>query len=74
MKVFSDYFNVYSFSDYFCLLALCQAPRSEAHTILGALVCFPNTYQGIPQLGPISEGSHESVTGTADVKVKVNLL
>uniref|UniRef100_A0A8C5NNK5 Ral GTPase activating protein catalytic alpha subunit 2 n=1 Tax=Junco hyemalis TaxID=40217 RepID=A0A8C5NNK5_JUNHY len=32
-----------------------EAPRSEAHTILGALVCFPNTYQGIPQLGPISE-------------------
>ncbi|NXR76235.1 RGPA2 protein, partial [Pycnonotus jocosus] len=45
-----------------------EAPRSEAHTILGALVCFPNTYQGIPQLGAISEGSHESVTGTADVK------
>ncbi|NXQ29636.1 RGPA2 protein, partial [Alaudala cheleensis] len=44
-----------------------EAPRSEAHTILGALVCFPNTYQGIPQLGPISEAS-ESITGTADVK------
>ncbi|KAM4902749.1 ral GTPase-activating protein subunit alpha-2 isoform 2-T2 [Sylvia borin] len=44
-----------------------EAPRSEAHTILGALVCFPNTYQGIPQLGPISEAS-ESVTGTTDVK------
>uniref|UniRef100_A0A8D2PJS4 Ral GTPase activating protein catalytic subunit alpha 2 n=1 Tax=Zosterops lateralis melanops TaxID=1220523 RepID=A0A8D2PJS4_ZOSLA len=44
-----------------------EAPRSEAHTILGALVCFPNTYQGIPQLGPISEAS-ESSTGTADVK------
>ncbi|KAF2981071.1 hypothetical protein EK904_002261, partial [Melospiza melodia maxima] len=34
-----------------------EAPRSEAHTILGALVCFPNTYQGIPQLGPISEAA-----------------
>ncbi|NWV94204.1 RGPA2 protein, partial [Machaerirhynchus nigripectus] len=44
-----------------------EAPRSEAHTILGALVCFPNTYQGIPRLGPISEAS-ESITGTADVK------
>ncbi|NWT60573.1 RGPA2 protein, partial [Erythrocercus mccallii] len=44
-----------------------EAPRSEAHTILGALVCFPNTYQGISQLGPISEAS-ESITGTADVK------
>ncbi|NWX53627.1 RGPA2 protein, partial [Promerops cafer] len=44
-----------------------EAPRSEAHTILGALVCFPNTYQGIPWLGPISEAG-ESITGTADVK------
>ncbi|XP_063247342.1 ral GTPase-activating protein subunit alpha-2 isoform X2 [Prinia subflava] len=44
-----------------------HAPRSEAHTILGALVCFPNTYQGIPQLGPISEAS-KSITGTADLK------
>ncbi|XP_037989684.1 ral GTPase-activating protein subunit alpha-2 isoform X1 [Motacilla alba alba] len=44
-----------------------EAPRSEAHTILGALVCFPNTYQGIPQLGPISEAG-ESITGTADLK------
>ncbi|XP_068864864.1 ral GTPase-activating protein subunit alpha-2 isoform X1 [Aphelocoma coerulescens] len=44
-----------------------EAPRSEAHTILGALVCFPNTYQGIPRLGPVSEAS-ESITGTADVK------
>ncbi|NWV56259.1 RGPA2 protein, partial [Daphoenositta chrysoptera] len=44
-----------------------EAPRSEAHTILGALVCFPNTYQGIPRLGPISEAS-ESIPGSADVK------
>ncbi|NXV05177.1 RGPA2 protein, partial [Cettia cetti] len=44
-----------------------EAPRSEAHTILGALVCFPNTYQGIPRLGPISE-ANESIAGTADVK------
>ncbi|XP_066034103.1 ral GTPase-activating protein subunit alpha-2 isoform X2 [Chamaea fasciata] len=44
-----------------------EAPRSEAHTILGALVCFPNTFQGIPQLGPISEAS-EGITGTADMK------
>ncbi|NXB76640.1 RGPA2 protein, partial [Donacobius atricapilla] len=44
-----------------------EAPRSEAHTILGALVCFPNTYQGIPQLGPISEAS-KRITGTADLK------
>lgn len=70
---FSVTITVYIFSDYFCLLAVCQAPRSEAHTILGALVCFPNTYQGIPQLGPISEAS-ESITGTADLKVKPHLL
>ncbi|NWV08905.1 RGPA2 protein, partial [Ptilonorhynchus violaceus] len=44
-----------------------EAPRSEAHTILGALVCFPNTYQGIPRLGPVSEAG-EVITGTADVK------
>ncbi|NXU34253.1 RGPA2 protein, partial [Drymodes brunneopygia] len=44
-----------------------EAPRSEAHTILGALVCFPNTYLGLPRLGPIPETS-ESSTGTADVK------
>ncbi|NWY72032.1 RGPA2 protein, partial [Erithacus rubecula] len=44
-----------------------EAPRSEAHTILGALVCFPNTYQGIPQLGPISEAG-DSSTGAADLK------
>ncbi|KAJ7426061.1 Ral GTPase activating protein catalytic alpha subunit 2 [Willisornis vidua] len=44
-----------------------EAPRSEAHTILGALVCFPNTYQDIPRLGPISEATEIS-TGTADVK------
>ncbi|NWS92114.1 RGPA2 protein, partial [Toxostoma redivivum] len=44
-----------------------EAPRSEAHTILGALVCFPNTYQGIPRLGPVPEDG-ESIAGTADVK------
>ncbi|NXO93305.1 RGPA2 protein, partial [Certhia brachydactyla] len=44
-----------------------EAPRSEAQTILGALVCFPNTYQGMPWLEPISEAG-ESITGTADVK------
>ncbi|NXE96653.1 RGPA2 protein, partial [Menura novaehollandiae] len=44
-----------------------EAPRCEAHTILGALVCFPNIYQGIPRLGAISE-ANEIITGTADVK------
>lgn len=51
----------------------CQAPRCEAHTILGALVCFPNAYPGIPRLGPISEAG-ESSAGTADVKVKEHFL
>ncbi|XP_061845394.1 ral GTPase-activating protein subunit alpha-2 isoform X4 [Colius striatus] len=44
-----------------------EAPRSEAHTILGSLVCFPNIYQEIPLLRPISEAG-EIVAGTADVK------
>ncbi|NXM66853.1 RGPA2 protein, partial [Serilophus lunatus] len=44
-----------------------EAPRSEAHTILGALVCFPNTYRDIPRLGPTSEAT-EIIAGTADVK------
>ncbi|KFV97188.1 Ral GTPase-activating protein subunit alpha-2, partial [Eurypyga helias] len=46
---------------------LLEAPRSEAHTILGSLVCFPNIYQEIPLLRPISEAG-EIVVGTADVK------
>ncbi|KAJ7413823.1 Ral GTPase activating protein catalytic alpha subunit 2 [Pitangus sulphuratus] len=50
-----------------------EAPRSEAHTILGALVCFPNTYREIPHLGPISEASEIS-TGTADVKFSNKLV
>nr|XP_009671456.1 PREDICTED: ral GTPase-activating protein subunit alpha-2 [Struthio camelus australis] len=44
-----------------------EAPRSEAHTILGSLVCFPNIYQEIPLLQPISEAG-EIIAGTADVK------
>ncbi|XP_065489145.1 ral GTPase-activating protein subunit alpha-2 isoform X2 [Caloenas nicobarica] len=44
-----------------------EAPRSEAHTILGSLVCFPNIYQEIPLLRPVSE-SGEIIAGTADVK------
>ncbi|NXQ52378.1 RGPA2 protein, partial [Anthoscopus minutus] len=44
-----------------------EAPRCEAHTILGALVCFPNAYRGIPGVGPVSEAS-ESIAGAADVK------
>ncbi|KAF1449174.1 Ral GTPase-activating protein subunit alpha-2, partial [Pygoscelis papua] len=44
-----------------------EAPRSEAHTILGSLVCFPNIYQEIPLLRPISEAG-DIIAGTADVK------
>uniref|UniRef100_A0A8C3JXT7 Ral GTPase activating protein catalytic subunit alpha 2 n=1 Tax=Calidris pygmaea TaxID=425635 RepID=A0A8C3JXT7_9CHAR len=44
-----------------------EAPRSEAHTILGSLVCFPNIYQEIPLLRPISEAG-DIIAGTTDVK------
>ncbi|XP_061212903.1 ral GTPase-activating protein subunit alpha-2 isoform X1 [Neopsephotus bourkii] len=44
-----------------------EAPRSEAHTILGSLVCFPNTYQALPLLRPAAEAG-EIIAGTADVK------
>ncbi|XP_062427324.1 ral GTPase-activating protein subunit alpha-2 isoform X2 [Rhea pennata] len=44
-----------------------EAPRTEAHTILGSLVCFPNIYQEIPLLQLISEAG-EIIAGTADVK------
>ncbi|XP_049725358.1 ral GTPase-activating protein subunit alpha-2 isoform X3 [Elephas maximus indicus] len=43
------------------------APRSEALTILGSLVCFPNTYQEVPLLQSVPE-VNEVVTGTEDVK------
>ncbi|XP_019568094.2 ral GTPase-activating protein subunit alpha-2 isoform X1 [Rhinolophus sinicus] len=43
------------------------APRSEALTILGSLVCFPNIYREIPLLQSVPEVS-EVITGTEDVK------
>lgn len=43
------------------------APRLEALTLLGSLVCFPNTYQEIPLLQSVPEVS-EVITGTEDVK------
>ncbi|XP_027811525.2 ral GTPase-activating protein subunit alpha-2 isoform X1 [Marmota flaviventris] len=43
------------------------APRAEALTILGSLVCFPNTYQEIPLLPSVPE-VNEVITGTEDVK------
>ncbi|XP_022349587.1 ral GTPase-activating protein subunit alpha-2 isoform X4 [Enhydra lutris kenyoni] len=42
-------------------------PHSEALTILGSLVCFPNTYQEIPLLQSVPE-VREVITGTEDVK------
>ncbi|XP_059561397.1 ral GTPase-activating protein subunit alpha-2 isoform X3 [Myotis daubentonii] len=43
------------------------APRSEALTILGSLVCFPNVYQEIPLLQSVPEVG-EVIAGTEDVK------
>ncbi|XP_033616902.1 ral GTPase-activating protein subunit alpha-2, partial [Fukomys damarensis] len=43
------------------------APRSEALTVLGSLVCFPNIYREIPLLQSVPEVS-EVITGTEDVK------
>uniref|UniRef100_A0A8D1FI26 Rap-GAP domain-containing protein n=1 Tax=Sus scrofa TaxID=9823 RepID=A0A8D1FI26_PIG len=45
------------------------APRSEALTILGSLVCFPNTYREVPLLQSLPDVT-EVVTGTDDVKVR----
>nr|XP_012612813.1 ral GTPase-activating protein subunit alpha-2 isoform X2 [Microcebus murinus] len=50
------------------------APRSEALTILGSLVCFPNTYREIPLLRSVPE-VNEVLTGTEDVKLYlINIL
>ncbi|KAM6455922.1 ral GTPase-activating protein subunit alpha-2 isoform 2-T2 [Liasis olivaceus] len=43
-----------------------EAPRLEANTILGSLICFPNLYQDISLLPSVAEA--EITTGTADVK------
>lgn len=47
---------------------LCQAPRMEAQTILGSLVCFPNLYLQIPVLQRMP-GSDDIVVGNEDIKV-----
>ncbi|TMS21207.1 Ral GTPase-activating protein subunit alpha-2, partial [Larimichthys crocea] len=44
-----------------------QAPRMEAQTILGSLVCFPNLYLQIPILQRIP-GSDDIVVGNEDIK------
>ncbi|XP_020844956.1 ral GTPase-activating protein subunit alpha-2 [Phascolarctos cinereus] len=43
------------------------APRSEAHTILGSLVCFPNIYPKIPLLQSVPE-IDGVITGSEDIK------
>lgn len=47
-----------------------QAPRVEAQTILGSLVCFPNIYHQIPVLQNVP-GSHEIIVSNEDIKVNV---
>uniref|UniRef100_A0A673LS76 Rap-GAP domain-containing protein n=1 Tax=Sinocyclocheilus rhinocerous TaxID=307959 RepID=A0A673LS76_9TELE len=51
-----------------------EAPRIEAQTVLGSLVCFPNLYQQIPSLQSVP-GSEDIVVGTEDMKdYLVNIL
>ncbi|KAM4678752.1 ral GTPase-activating protein subunit alpha-2 isoform 6-T8 [Amazona ochrocephala] len=65
----SDFLVHFYFVMHLGLTSEDQAPRSEAHTILGSLVCFPNIYQEIPLLRPVAEAG-EIIAGSADVKVK----
>ncbi|XP_026212086.1 ral GTPase-activating protein subunit alpha-2 isoform X3 [Anabas testudineus] len=44
-----------------------EAPRMEAQTVLGSLVCFPNLYLQIPVLQHVP-GSDEIVVGNEDIK------
>ncbi|XP_068195740.1 ral GTPase-activating protein subunit alpha-2 isoform X2 [Antennarius striatus] len=51
-----------------------EAPRMEAQTILGSLVCFPNLYIQIPVLQCVL-GSDDIVVGNEDIKdYLVNIL
>uniref|UniRef100_A0A9J7Z394 Ral GTPase activating protein catalytic subunit alpha 2 n=1 Tax=Cyprinus carpio carpio TaxID=630221 RepID=A0A9J7Z394_CYPCA len=51
-----------------------EAPRIEAQTVLGSLVCFPNLYQQIPSLQTVP-GSEDIVVGKEDMKdYLVNIL
>ncbi|XP_077094757.1 ral GTPase-activating protein subunit alpha-2 isoform X9 [Siphateles boraxobius] len=51
-----------------------EAPRIEAQTVLGSLVCFPNLYQQIPSLQSVP-GSEDIVVGKEDMKdYLVNIL
>ncbi|XP_067845506.1 ral GTPase-activating protein subunit alpha-2 isoform X3 [Heptranchias perlo] len=44
-----------------------DAPRCEAQILLGSLVCFPNLYQQMPLLQPVS-GATDIITGNEDIK------
>uniref|UniRef100_A0A8B9RJV8 Ral GTPase activating protein, alpha subunit 2 (catalytic) n=1 Tax=Astyanax mexicanus TaxID=7994 RepID=A0A8B9RJV8_ASTMX len=44
-----------------------EAPRIEAQTLLGSLVCFPSLYQQIPSLQAIP-GTQDIVVGREDIK------
>ncbi|XP_061699184.1 ral GTPase-activating protein subunit alpha-2 isoform X3 [Syngnathoides biaculeatus] len=51
-----------------------EAPRMEAQTILGSLVCFPNLYVHIPVLRSVT-GSDDILVGNEDIKdYLVNIL
>ncbi|XP_039992450.1 ral GTPase-activating protein subunit alpha-2 isoform X1 [Xiphias gladius] len=51
-----------------------EAPRMEAQTVLGSLVCFPNLYLHIPVLQRVP-GSDDIVVGNEDIKdYLVNIL
>ncbi|XP_077394615.1 ral GTPase-activating protein subunit alpha-2 isoform X4 [Festucalex cinctus] len=51
-----------------------EAPRMEAQTILGSLVCFPNLYVHIPVLRSVA-GSDDVLAGNEDIKdYLVNIL
>lgn len=50
-----------------------QAPRVEAQTILGSLVCFPNVYHQIPLLQHMPS-SDDVVVCSEDIKVGNSLL
>ncbi|XP_072437513.1 ral GTPase-activating protein subunit alpha-2 isoform X1 [Chiloscyllium punctatum] len=44
-----------------------DAPRYEAQILLGSLVCFPNLYQQMSLLQPVS-GAADIITGNEDIK------
>uniref|UniRef100_A0A3B4XMR8 Ral GTPase activating protein catalytic subunit alpha 2 n=1 Tax=Seriola lalandi dorsalis TaxID=1841481 RepID=A0A3B4XMR8_SERLL len=51
-----------------------EAPRMEAQTVLGSLVCFPNLYLQIPVLQHVP-GSDDIIVGNEDIKdYLVNIL